>query len=176
MSSLASKMILTGKKFFLKISSVTVVLKTMRDGSGHVTDGSGHVITCEDVRASRLCSLCTTLAKSRCSLSRAAAICSLTFAPAARPLCDTQQGASALARCPELQVALHNGEAERKLHVVRKQRNNSGLLRLTSSSARQGSVKLAFVNPVFKGGICQGCLILSRSLRSSVQPKILLPD
>lgn len=54
--------------------------------------------------------------------------------------------------------------------------NNSGLLRLTSSSAGQGAVKLALVNPVFKEGICHHGLIVSRSSSTSVEPKILLPD
>lgn len=72
------------------------------------------LLTCDDVRASRACNLCTTLAMSRCSLIRAAATCSLTFAPAARLLCDTQQGASTPAHSPELQVALDAWEAEKK--------------------------------------------------------------
>lgn len=61
-------------------------------------------LTCDDACASRACSLCTTLDKSRCSLSRAAAICSLTFATPAQLLGATQQGASTLVHSRELQV------------------------------------------------------------------------
>lgn len=67
------------------------------------------LLTCDDVRASRACNLCTTLVMSRCSLIRAAAICSLTHAP-----CDTLQGVSTPAHSPELQVALDAWEAEKK--------------------------------------------------------------
>lgn len=136
------------------------------------------LLTCDDVRTSRACSLCTTWLMSRCSLIRAAAICSLTFAPAARLLCDTQQGASTPAHSRELQVALDDWEPEKNSWCQHLRDNTFGTHNrgLTSSSAWQRAVELTRIHPIFKG-VCHDHLALSSSsATAAVTPKTRLSD